>query len=244
MNSEHSSPLIAVIGSDGSGKSTVCDHLLTYLENYGPAVRVHLGKQAGNVGRAAAQLPLIGNMIGKKIEQDTKKVRSKKGRMKMLPSLVISFFVVRRLLRFRRMLAFRKQGFIVLSDRFPQAQIPGAYDGPAFPENKKSNSFIKWLARREKKAFQWMAYHKPDLVIKLNVDLEVACARKPDHSPESLARKIVITPLLNFEGAEIVNIDANRSLDEVFPAVEKAVEAFMKAHGYGYLGSGNSVTTY
>ncbi|WP_313682677.1 dTMP kinase [Pantoea sp.] len=243
MNSEHSSPLIAVIGSDGSGKSTVCDHLLTYLQNYGPAVRVHLGKQAGNVGRAAAQLPVIGSMIGRKIEQNTKKVRSKKGRMKMLPSLVISFFVIRRLLRFRRMLAFRKQGLIVLTDRFPQAQIPGAYDGPAFPENKESNHFIKWLARREKQAFRWMADHKPDLVIKLNVDLEVACARKPDHSPEALARKTLTTSLLNFEGAKIVDIDANRPLDEVLPAVEKAVAAFMKDHGYVYMDSASSVTT-
>lgn len=244
MNSEHSSPLIAVIGSDGSGKSTVCDHLLTYLHNYGPTVRIHLGKQAGNVGRAAAQLPLIGNRIAKKIEHDTKKVRSKNGRMKILPSLVISFFVIRRLCRFHRMLAFRKQGLIVLSDRFPQAQIPGAYDGPAFPENKKSNSFIKWLARREKQAFQWMAAHKPDLVIKLNVDLDVACARKPDHSPEALARKTATTSLLTFEGAEIINIDANRPLDEVFPAVEKAVAAFMEAQGYANIDNNKTASTY
>ncbi|WP_312158420.1 thymidylate kinase [Pantoea piersonii] len=243
MNSEYSSPLIAVIGSDGSGKSTVCDYLLVYLQNYGPAVRVHLGKQAGNVGRAAAQLPLIGNMIGKKIEQNTKKVRSKKGRMNMLPSLVISFFVIRRLLRFRRMLAFRKQGLIVLTDRFPQAQIPGGYDGPAFPENKESNVLIKWLARREKQAFQWMADHKPDLVIKLNVDLEVACARKPDHSSEALARKTLTTSLLNFEGARIVDIDANCPLDEVLPAAERAVAAFMKDQGYVYLDSMSSVKT-
>lgn len=232
MRADNSSPLIAVIGSDGSGKSTVCDHLLTYLENYGPAVRVHLGKQAGNVGRAAAQLPLIGHMIGRKIETDTKKVRSKSSKMKMLPSLVISVFVVRRLLRFRRMLAFRRQGLIVLTDRYPQSQIPGAYDGPAFPENKRGNPLITWLAGREKKAFQWMSEHKPDLVIKLNVDLAVACARKPDHSPEALARKVETTAKLNFMGAHIVDINANQPLDEVLSSVEKAVRQFMQDYGY------------
>ena len=36
-------PLIAVIGSDGSGKSTVCEHLITVVEKYGAAERVHLG---------------------------------------------------------------------------------------------------------------------------------------------------------------------------------------------------------
>lgn len=62
----------------------------------------------------------------------------------------------------------------------------------------------------ERKAFHWMASHKPDLVIKLNVDLEVACARKPDHKRESLARKIAITPQLTFGGAQLVDIDANQ----------------------------------
>ncbi len=32
-------PLIAVIGSDGSGKSTVCEHLITVVEKYGAAER-------------------------------------------------------------------------------------------------------------------------------------------------------------------------------------------------------------
>ena len=63
-------PLIAVIGSDGSGKSTVCEHLITVVEKYGAAERVHLGKQAGNVGRAVTKLPLMGNMTS--VDEDFK----------------------------------------------------------------------------------------------------------------------------------------------------------------------------
>ena len=33
-------PLIAVIGSDGSGKSTVCEHLITVVEKYGMTILV------------------------------------------------------------------------------------------------------------------------------------------------------------------------------------------------------------
>lgn len=62
-------PLIAVIGSDGSGKSTVCEHLITVVEKYGAAERVHLGKQAGNVGRAVTKLPLMGKSLHKTIER-------------------------------------------------------------------------------------------------------------------------------------------------------------------------------
>ena len=34
-------PLIAVIGSDGSGKSTVCEHLITVVEKYGYYLTPH-----------------------------------------------------------------------------------------------------------------------------------------------------------------------------------------------------------
>ncbi|EFZ73868.1 thymidylate kinase [Escherichia coli] len=149
-----------------------------------------------------------------------------------VPALVITAFVARRLLRFRHMLACRRRGLIVLTDRYPQDQIPGAYDGTVFPPNVEGGRFVSWLASQERKAFHWMASHKPDLVIKLNVDLEVACARKPDHKRESLARKIAITPQLTFGGAQLVDIDANQPLEKVLVDAEKAITDFMTARGY------------
>lgn len=130
------------------------------------------------------------------------------------------------------MLACRRRGLIVLTDRYPQDQIHGAYDGTVFPPNVEGGRFVSWLASRERKAFHWMASHKPDLVIKLNVDLEVACARKPDHKRESLARKIAITPQLTFGGAQLVDIDANQPLEQVLVDAEKAIMDFMTARGY------------
>lgn len=223
-------PLIAVIGSDGSGKSTVCEYLIKVVQKYGPAEQVHLGKQAGNVGRAVTRLPLMGKSLHKTIEHN--KVKTAKKLPGPLPALVISAFVVRRVLRFRHMLACRRRGLIVLTDRYPQEQIPGAYDGTVFPLNVSGSRFVSWLAGLERSAFHWMASYKPDLVIKLNVDLDVACARKPDHKRESLARKIAITPQLTFGGAELVNIDANKPLDEVLSDAEVAIIHFMENRGY------------
>ncbi|MEW0838640.1 hypothetical protein AB0U33_23750, partial [Escherichia coli] len=103
-------PLIAVIGSDGSGKSTVCEHLITVVEKYGAAERVHLGKQAGNVGRAVTKLPLMGKSLHKTIERN--QVKTAKKLPGPVPALVITAFVARRLLRFRHMLACRRRGLI------------------------------------------------------------------------------------------------------------------------------------
>lgn len=229
---EKKPPLIAVIGSDGSGKSTVCEYLIEYVRRYGPASRIHLGKQSGNVGRAAIKLPVLGHSVERLIKSNKNKIKSSDSLPDVLPALVIISFVLRRVLRFRHMLACRKRGLIVLTDRFPQIQIPNAYDGPVFPSCQKGHRFVKWLAKRERAAFQWMAGHKPDLVIKLIVDLEVASARKPDHQRTSLAKKIAVTPLLKFEGAQIVEIDANKPLEEVISLAKKAVSAFMESYGY------------
>ncbi|AMH17038.1 ATP-binding protein [Hafnia paralvei] len=223
-------PIIAVIGSDGSGKSTVCEHLINCVQKYGPAVRIHLGKQAGNVERAVVKLPLMGKALNKTIKHN--KVKSAKKLPGPVPALVIISFVLRRLLRFRRMLACHRRGLIVLADRYPQIQIPGAYDGTVFPANVTGSRFVLWLAGLERSSFSWMANHKPDLVIKLNVDLDVACARKPDHRREALAKKIAITPQLTFDGSQLVDIDANKPLDEVLIDAEKAITSFMEARGY------------
>jgi thymidylate kinase len=228
-------PLIAIIGPDGSGKSTVCEHIVQWIGRYGPAGRAHLGKQSGNIGRALGRLPLIGGMMDRKIRREVDGVnnRIKEDRQPSLfPALVISAFTLRRKRRFQRMLAMRKQGLIVVTDRFPQIEIPGAYDGPGFPDTARGSPLVVRLAKFEYATFAWMASHKPDLVLRLNVDLETACARKPDHMPDALARKIAVTPLLTYGGAHIADIDANQPLTRVIEEAEAAVARVMAERGY------------
>jgi thymidylate kinase len=234
-------PLIAIIGSDGSGKSTVCDHILEWISHYGPAGRAHLGKQSGNVGRAIGQLPLVGAAMDRLIRRKADDVsdRLKEDRQpSLLPALVISAFSLRRKWRFKRMLAMRKQGLIVVTDRYPQVAIPGAYDGPGFPDSNQGGSgLVLRLARREHAMFEWMASYRPDLVLRLNVDVDTAFARKPDHRRDALARKIAVTPHLTYGGAPIVDIDANQPLERVFKDAEVAVAQVMAERGYVLNGS-------
>jgi thymidylate kinase len=228
-------PLIAVIGCDGSGKSTVSEHLLRWIRGYGPADGVHLGKQSGNVARALGRLPLIGatmdRLIRRKVDGVNKRIKEDL-QPSLLPALVISAFTLRRRRRFRRMLALRRRGLIVVTDRFPQVEVPGAYDGPGFPAATGGSPLVLALARREFDLFEWMASHRPDVVLRLNVDLDVACARKPDHRREALSRKIAVTPLLTYSGATVVDIDANQPLERVIADAEAAVAHVMAERGY------------
>jgi len=240
VQSDTLAPLIAVIGTDGSGKSTVCDHLVQWITRYGPAGRVHLGKQQGNVGRAIARWPLVGPVLDRTIKRQADGVHHRiKANLqpKLLPALVIGAFTLRRRRRFKRMLALRRQGLIVVTDRYPQVEIPGAYDGPGFPETSRGSWLVVRLARYEHAVFDWMASYRPDLVLRLNVDLDTACARKPDHRREALARKIAVTPLLRYGGAPIVDIDANQPLETVLAQAQAAVARTMAERGYAPIGT-------
>ncbi len=227
-------PLIAVIGCDGSGKSTVSEAVLAWVRGYGPAIAAHLGKQSGNIGRALARLPLVGMRLDRAIAKKTDSTRAQREQKTpgLLTALVIYAFSLRRLRRFRRMMAARRQGLIIVTDRYPQLELPGAYDGTGLSVNVPGNALVRWLARRERAHYQWMTSFRPDLVIRLNVDLDTACARKPDHRRELLRDKVAATPLLTFNGAPMVEVDATLPLDQVLAAATAAVSATLGRLGY------------
>ena len=220
-------PLIAIIGSDGSGKSTVGDALLAWLRERGPAELCHLGKQSGNLGRAMTQWPIIGARLGRSIETKVVQAGSAKG-PRFFSSLVIYGFTVRRLRRFRRMLALRERGVAIVADRFPQLELPAAIDGPGFGKVRSDQGLARRLAARERRQFEWMTSHRPDIVIRLLVDVDTAFARKPDHRREALAEKVQDIPKLRFAGAPIIDIDATRPLDEVVAAAKDAVAGVLR----------------
>ena len=228
-------PLIAIVGCDGSGKSTVSEELLLWIDGYGPAAAAHLGKQQGNTGRSLSNLPLVGKSLGRFIERKASTVRKFQTKNKaphIVPALVMYAFTLKRVRRFRRMLALRQQGLIIIADRYPQLDFPNAFDGPDMSVTAEGSDFVHKLAQREQASFEWMTSYRPDLVIRLNVDLDTAHARKPDHRREALGRKIEVTPKLTFGGAAIAEIDASQPLAAVLAAAKAAVAHTLEERGY------------
>lgn len=227
-------PLIAIIGCDGSGKSTVSEEVLNWVRRFAPAEAAHLGKQSGNIGRAIARVPLVGGLLDRVIARKTDSTRAQRTQKTpgLFTALVIYAFSLRRMRRFKRMLAMRRQGLIIVTDRYPQLDVAGAYDGPGLCESAPGSALVRWLARRERAKYEWMTSIRPDLVIRLNVDLDTACARKPDHRRELLREKVAATPLLKFNGAPIVEVDSTQPLAVVLAAANAAVTRLLDARGY------------
>ena len=231
-NAKHMAPLISVVGSDGAGKTTVSSEVLDFVRRYGPAETAHLGLKSGDLGRAIKEFPLGGSFAERYISAKASQARNRKGRIPgLFTAVVIYVFSVFRLKRFNRMLDKRRHGVIIVTDRYPQVEVPGFYDGPGLSAAKAEGRIISWLARQEYKKYLWMASHQPDLVIRLNVDLDTAFARKPDHEIDMLRQKIEATPKLNFGGALIHDIDSNLPLDAVVASARKAIAARMKQLG-------------
>ncbi len=222
--------VVAFIGSDGSGKSTLTREMRTWL-------RYKLDVHGYYMGSGQGSTRLL-DRLRHGVKARTKKAKTAKaprssGELrKKAPGFIGRLLALHQLSAIRAKLRALRQahrladeGSIIVLDRFPQLQFPGIYDGPRLQDG---NSF-DWAARAEMAAFREAAALAPDLVVKLMVTPEVGYARKPDHNFETLKRKAEITGLLAFPRAEVIEIDATQPLEAVILQAKNAVWRAMLA---------------
>lgn len=224
-------PLIAIVGCDGSGKSTLARDICEELGRTRRAAVGYLGLGSGTLGLRIRELPLVGPAIETRLAGKAKRTRTAGDRIPGLATalVVYGFSLVRRR-RFARVMAMRRAGVTVVTDRYPQVDVPGFYDGPLLSAAASGSAAVARLAARERAMYAAMAAERPTLVLRLHVDLATAHARKPDHDPDLLQLKIAATPRLTFCGAPIADIDARRPYAEVR---EQAFSAVRLALGEG-----------
>jgi thymidylate kinase len=222
--------VIAVIGCDGSGKSTLTADLLTHLRSKGPAALLYLGQSSGNIADRIRSLPLIGAPFGRYLVRKAERAHSKKtAAPDTATTLVIFLLSLWRAHKFRRLLALCRRGGVVITDRYPQAQTPGFYfDGPGLGAVNAESWLARKLAARELRLYQWMASHVPALVIRLNIDADTAHARKPDHKLAMLRSKVAVIPTLHFNGARILDLDGRDPYAQVLDAALNAINAAIR----------------
>ena len=218
--------LIAFVGCDGSGKSTLSTDILADIAAGRRVELCYLGLGSGAIGERLKRLPLVGAALERRLARKARQTRTRGQKIPGLPTaIVVYLFSVVRLRRFRRMLALRRAGVTVITDRYPQVEVPGFYDGPGLSAARPGNWAVAALARQERRMYDWMASFRPDVVIRLNVDADTAHARKPDHGYELLRQKVNVTPRLRFGGARIVDLDSREPYGAVRAAVAQIVRA-------------------
>lgn len=221
--------VIAVVGSDGSGKSTLTTDLAAHLRKERPIALLYLGQSSGNILDGIRRLPLIGPPIGRYLLRGSNRAHAadRKHASPDIPTALAIHLLSRwRHLKFRRMLALNRRDVAVITDRYPQAEVLGFYfDGPGLAATEATRGIVRWLAARELRLYERMARHVPALVIRLNVDADTAYARKPDHKLSMLRDKVRVIPTLNFNGAHIVDLDSRAPYPQVLQAALAAARA-------------------
>jgi thymidylate kinase len=223
--------VIAVTGCDGAGKSTLSEDLLAQLDPGMPVQWLYLGQSSGNIARWIQDLPLIGPPIGRYLVSKANRAHSKKTNAPDTATTLVIFILSHwRAHKFRRMLRLTRRGVVVITDRYPQAEVPGFYfDGPGLGAVNAKTWLGRKLAAREQRLYEWMASHVPALVIRLNIDADTAHSRKPDHKLSMLQDKVTIIPSLHFNGAGILDLDGCDPYPQVLDSALRAATTALRA---------------
>jgi len=231
--------VVAFLGSDGSGKSTLVREVSRTFASKIDVYRVYFGSGDGPV--SLLRLPLRGarrlyvrlvhgSREGPRGAPVPASARSAKGGAAGLGRVLWGLSLAREKSR-RLQSAWRARslGMLVLADRFPQTQVLSFNDGPLLADLQQSGGRLaRWSASREARAYQWANRYPPDLVIRLNVSPAVAVARKPEMTPEEVARRVEAVRSMTFgEGAKVVDLDADRPLEDVLREVKWIVWSAM-----------------
>ena len=222
--------IIAVVGCDGSGKSTLTADLIDQLSKKRPVQWLYLGQSSGNIADWIRSLPLVGAPFGRYLVRKAERAHSKEASAPdTLTAVVIFLLSLWRVHKFRRMLKLARRGILVITDRYPQAEVPGFYfDGTGLSSANAKSWLARQLLKQETRLYQWMASHIPTLLIRLNIDAETAHTRKPDHKLAMLRDKVRVIPTLHFNNAPILDLNGRDPYPQVLNAALTAIHAVTK----------------
>jgi|GEM_PF-479122 len=233
-------PIIALIGSDGSGKSTAATVSSRRINKKIDTKFIYFG--TGDGSSSVLRLPLIflKHIREKARKKNNKKITKISNQQKTpvhnnVPSIAKAAWAIavalERRSKMRQAKKFASAGIIVITDRYPQNEQGGIHDGPRLfawlSANKKEKNKIKHkLAKWEQGIYDSLSTAHPDLLILLDVDLETAIARRPDELREDLKRRIEVARQLRYANAHKVIINAADPIDMVH---NNAMNAILEA---------------
>ena len=228
--------VIGVVGSDGSGKSTVIAEMSRWLGEFLSVATIHGGKPPPSVTTALPRLllPLLRRMLPR-YRTTRVELRAREGKgmepaamrtgpllLFALRALMLAYERKKLLIRAHRRAA---NGTLVLSDRYPTRQ-PGVPEGAMLHFLRDDpRPLYRWLARAEERTYR--AIPQPDLVLRLDVPLELAVQRnltriKPGgpEPTEYLRQRHAKSSELEFAGVPTYRIRTDTMVEETVRAVK------------------------
>jgi thymidylate kinase len=220
--------LIAIVGGDGSGKTTAIKSISAWLSEEFYLRKIHMGKPEWAFTTIVIRAFLkIGRTLGFypfSNENSEFTVYTDDPAYPGLPTLIREVLTGRdRYLTYAAARRFTTNGGLVVSDRFHLPPIK-YMDGPQVERltaTVPSNWFIRLLIKLEKQYYEPIMY--PDLLIVLRVDPEISVQRKTDETAESVRARNGEMWRLDWSQTPACLIDASKSKDEVLADLKALV---------------------
>jgi hypothetical protein len=219
--------VVAMIGVDGSGKSTAVSTMRSWLGAEIDTMPIYFGTGDGRPSLLLWPLKLVMPMLQRSFK--TKPKGSSHGNVSSRPpgfryaSLLTGWaLVVAREKRIKLLSARRaaNRGLVVLADRYPQDEILGFNDGPLLTRLPTVPAFLR---RLEARAYALSRRLPPDLVIKLMVSPPTAKRREPNMDLEVICDRVASMDRLAFPGARVVCVDAEQPLSVVIGKIKREI---------------------
>lgn len=227
--------VVALIGSDGSGKSSVSRWLADELAGQFDTRFLYFGTGDGPGSALIKSMNWLKNhsRYGKPAgQQDTtdgaEKPRepSKTRTPDMVRLAWAATAMFERIKKMREVEIAVRKGAVVITDRYPQAEFWGIHDGPrlGYLLETRQRGLLHRIAQWEHSAYEKMAHRKPDLILLLDVAPEIAHSRRSEETLDELTRRISVARALTFQGARRLVLDSSEPL----PVVKrKALQAVL-----------------
>ena len=217
--------ILAVVGADGAGKSTVIGELYKWLSWKLKTYRNYMGsQQPSSVTRL---LELCSRIVSKvcRLWGGFAGENNVPGR-----SLLALQRFSRNLYhlsvgqdRYRRYIIAKRQagqGAIVLCDRYPLEAIwrvmeGRPMDGPqiAVEAGLKMDWLTRWFSKMEQNTYRKI--HPPDYIFILHVSPQVSLQRKPDHDPKMILAKSQALKQMEKGSLHVIDVDADIPIEGV-----------------------------
>ena len=228
--------LVAFVGLDGSGKSTLVTEITAWLSALVDVVPIYLGSGKGPTSVARRLLQGVAKLLrpvarggweeGPASDGEAPRRGRRSSWLRTCGELLWVVALAReRRRRLRQARRARNLGMVVVCDRFLQTQFTDFNDGPAFSHWLDEKSWLlRAAARNELAAIRAAELQPPDLVIRLRVNPEVAARRRPTMALERLQRSAEKIASLRYPPiTRVAEIDADEPLEHVLLAVKRAI---------------------